>query len=86
MRRLPIWMLATALVLATTAPLRAGESDDKRMCKQGCEEELSNCKSGCQNERDSGDQQETGRYKGCDGGCHSEYASCKDDCESGEGE
>lgn len=80
MRRLPIWLTAAALLVLATASARA-ESDDKRMCKQGCEEELTNCKSGCQNERDSGDQQETDRYRGCDAGCHTEYASCKDDCE-----
>ena len=80
MRRFPIWVTAATLVILVAAPLCAGESDDKRMCKQGCEEELTNCKSGCQNERDSGTQQETDRYRGCDADCHNEYSSCKDDC------
>jgi hypothetical protein len=80
MRRFPIWMMAAALlVMATNAP---AESDDKRMCKQGCEEALTNCKSGCQGERDSGDQQETDRYRGCDADCRSDYQSCKGDCSS----
>jgi hypothetical protein len=74
-----MWMMAAALLVLVAASVRA-ESDDKRMCKQGCEEELTNCKSGCQNERDSGTQQETDRYRGCDADCHNEYSSCKDDC------
>jgi len=80
MRRFPIWMMAAALlVMATTVH---AESDDKRNCKQGCEEELANCKSGCQVERDAGDQEETDRYRGCDSECHSQYTDCKDDCSS----
>jgi hypothetical protein len=80
MRRFPIWLMAAALLVAATTA--RAESDDKRMCKQGCEEELTNCKSGCQVERDSGDQEETDRYRGCDAQCHDEYNDCKSDCSS----
>lgn len=76
-----MWTTAAAIAVLTAVPVRAG-SDDERMCKQGCEEQLTSCKAGCQNERDSGDQQETDRYRGCDADCHSQYASCKGDCAS----
>jgi hypothetical protein len=77
-RVLPLLAVA-ALVLASPA---SAKDEAKAACKTDCRTTMQACKQDCQVDRDSGDQQESGRYRDCDQSCHDAYAGCTSACET----